>query len=1737
MKKKMSGFPAKLIAILIVIVMAVGLVPVAAFAGPDAEPAGVSQADLTDSDAAAPEPWGALPNSNQLQYQREELAAFCHFGMNTFTNSEWGTGNERPSQFNLQKDFDADNYVKTLKDAGFTKLIVTAKHHDGFCIWPSEFTDHDVASSPYKDGKGDILAEISAACTKYDMDMGLYLSPWDENAESYGYYDENGNPTTADKDVLDYNDYYANQIKEIASNPKYGNNGHFVEWWMDGAKGTGQDAQDYDFDRWFATIQKYEGKAAGYDADCMLFGAGAYTTVRWIGNESGFADNETWSKSRVNYETNSINSNSVGSYTRGFADGNQWTVPECDARITPGWFWHAGQSPKTMEQLSEMYFRSVGHNAPLLLNVPPNNQGTLDEAIRQRTLEFGESVRKLYSNNLAAAEGVKITASSVRGDSTKFGPANVVDGDADTYWTMDDGQTTGSITIDLGTRRTFDVVSIQEDIALGQRVSGYSVEYKDGDGEWKTLETGPTIGERRLVRTAPVRADKVRINITGSHAVPVISEIGIYKADENFEIGSAVPDGLDFIDNAAFSTTGNWSAGTAGLEGTNMWSNVTGNTASFSFTGSKFWIVGEMDPSHGIASVSVDGNEAGTFDLYRNQRANSQTVYESPDLKYGQHNVVVTVTGTKNAASSNRHIDLDGAYYLDNNGAGMFEIEQPKYSVVAGDTIDILVKRVGGSTGEATVLASDNPGGAVQGQYYQNTNETLTFKDGETEKVVSIPTYVNEAQTDDLNFYLELSKPGGGAELGFSVYSEIILKYYWNELAEALEKARPMQEAQYEEAGWGVFAAAREAAEAVDADKESTYEQVRAAAKELVAAMEALEKRGVYTENKPFVLPAEKGSSKLLEAEYFTLIERVPGAVPDSTNKNVRITNNTGASNGQEVNWFEDGNTIKLPYKADKAGVYTFKATYRSGRNASAPNVFSWSGDNIVSGYQDVYGPEASTFRTIDLDITIEKPGTGWLVFTATSKAGPVIDKFDVSLKEASEVTHTITAAAGTGGSIDPAGEVDVIEGASKQFTITPDEGYQVKDVLVDGESVGAVTEYTLNDVRKAMTIEAQFEFGYYTADNPFVLPKDGEEAKTLEAEHFKLYPRVPGEAPNGTNKNVRLSEKAGASNGLEVNWFEEGNVIKLPYYADKAGTYTFTATYRSGRVEGKSQPNAINWSGDKVTAGTIDVYGEDGAAKFHTAEFDVIVNEAGAGELVLTADAKAGPVLDKFDVVKVKTEPVVDKGDLEKLIGEIEGLKSDEYRSSAWAVMQDTKLPDAKAVFEDKAATQEEVNDAWVALFVAKNALLKERINKQSLRAYISMAEERVGMTDKFTASAINAVKAALEEAKSVEKFGDATQDAIDDASRKLYTAVMDMLWKADTSKLQMLVEAAREMSENLYTPDSWKPFDAALTKAEEILADGDLSENDEPAVESARTELFEAMRGLVDRADTSALKTAIGMATEILENADRYAPASIAGLQGALDGAKTVYNDANATQKAVDDAAAALNAKLTAVYPKSNKDQLRMSLRAARSVNLSLYTPETATPVRTAMTVAEKLEADENVKQAEVDKAQAMLDHAVKGLVAKETPTTPGTGETPGTTNPTNPAPPQQPDGTTPGGNTTGGTTPNTGGAAGGTTPTAGGTTGGTTANAPAPDEEDQVADAGAAAPENAAAPQVKAAEGGTEGLQQIEDNQTPLAGGQQDAGAMTTLYIIIGCAGGAALVLLGLYLREKRKNRAKS
>lgn len=1268
----------------------------------------IGDSQLSDSGTAAPDPDEVLPSKNQYRYQKDELAAFCHFGPNTFNEIEWGEnyGNKKPDEiFKLEEDFDADNYVKALKDAGFKKLIVTAKHHDGFCIWASDHTDYDVAETSYKDGKGDILAEISAACTEYDMDMGLYLSPWDIHDESYGYYDENGNPTTEENDALDYNEYYNNQLIEILGGEEYGNDGHFVEVWMDGAKGSGQDAQEYDFVKWFETIQKYEGEEAGYDSDCMLFGAQAYTTVRWIGNENGYAAKNTWSKSIVNYENNTIDSKSQGGYTIGYENGNQWTVPEADARITSGWFWGTTKNtPKSISDLGSMYFGSVGNNATFLLNIPPNNEGTVDKAILDRVEEFGDNIAETFDDNLAAAEGASVFADNVRGNDTAYKPGNTVDGNDSTYWTTEDGASTGTLLIDLGGVKTFDVVSVEEAIQNGQRINEYTIEYRDKDGEWNTLDSGETIGAKRLARTAAVKGDQVKITVSTTEGkVPMISEVGVYKASDGFELAGSAPDGMDVIDisNAdSFNFSSGWTdeAGSNFIGGTNKWANA-GASFTLKFEGTKVYLLGTKDPNHGTAEVYIDGELAETIDTNATSRSLGQMIFESEDLADGTHTLELKV--------KTKAIGIESAYVINNGGKGMIGLEADSYTMNEESRMDVKLFRVGGSKGEVSVQVAPNPGSAIQDDFNTELITTVTFKDGQTEATAPVETRRNTNTTGDREFSIELTALTDDLIVGFNDKATVTIidtESSSKEALQALVDEGTAAEPEWYTSGWDAYIAAVTEGAAVLEKADATTDEIAAAISGITEAKADLTAREQYTAEDPFAFPWQKGSSATLEAEFSELNDVV---LASDGQWSLRVSEANWASNGKIINCLNQQDTISIPYYAEKAGTYSFTAYYRSG---DPKNALSWSepdnkitADTVTAGA----GDQAGATHEVTFDIVVAEAGAGTLVFTGPDNKSPQLDKFEVVPKEIKLGEFTITASAGEGGSISDAGSTTVTEGDSKTYTITPDEGYAVADVKVNGVSVGAVSTYTVENITQDTTIEATFVFSRYTESNPFIFPTEEDgEAVTLEAEYATELINS-NDSDSDPNWPLGIGSDDWASGRKFVNCLAYKDYIKYAYRADAAGTYEVTMTYKSGDIN-----NKIHWSSDpeaNIAEGTKQV--ENGNQQVDTVTFNMTVSQAGEGTLILTApDAKKGPQIDKFEIrliEKAGETTSADKSSLEAALetAKAEADKADVYTPESIAALK-AVIETAQAVYDDPEASQTDVDAQAAALEAAVEAL-----------------------------------------------------------------------------------------------------------------------------------------------------------------------------------------------------------------------------------------------------------------------------------------------------------------------------------------------------------------------------------------------------------------------------------------------
>ncbi|EFA25510.1 G5 domain protein [Streptococcus sp. M143] len=684
---------------------------------------------------------GPLPSEAQLDYHKEELAAFIHYGMNTYTNSEWGNGKEDPRYFN-PTNLDTDQWIRTLKETGFKRTIMVVKHHDGFVAYPSKYTNHTVAASPWKDGKGDLLEEVSKSASKYDMNMGVYLSPWDANHPKYHVATEK-----------EYNQYYLNQLKEILGNPKYGNKGKFIEVWMDGARGSGAQKVTYTFDEWFKYIKEAEG-------DIAIFSAQP-TSVRWIGNERGIAGDPVWHKVKRANITDDVKNEYLN---HGDPDGDMYSVGEADVSIRSGWFYHDNQQPKSLKELMDIYFKSVGRGTPLLLNIPPNKEGKFADADVARLKEFKATLDQMYATDFA--KGATVTASSTR-QNHLYKESHLTDGKDDTSWALSNDATTGSFTVDLGQKRRFDVVELKEDIAKGQRISGFKIEVEI-NGRWVTYGEGSTVGYRRLVQGKPVEAQKIRVTITGAQATPILNNFSVYKTPSSIEKTDGYPLGLEYHSNTTADTAGTtWYNESEGVRGTSMWTNKKDAKVSYTFTGTKAYVVSTVDPGHGEMSVYVDGQKVADVQTKNASRKRSQKVFETGDLAPGQHTItLVNKTGEP--------IATEGIYTLNNDSKGMFELESTNYEVEKGKPVTVKIKRVGGSKGAATVRFITEPGTGVHGKVYQDTTQDVTFEDGETEKTVTIPTIDFTEQADSVfDFKAKLTSVTDGALLGFATDATI----------------------------------------------------------------------------------------------------------------------------------------------------------------------------------------------------------------------------------------------------------------------------------------------------------------------------------------------------------------------------------------------------------------------------------------------------------------------------------------------------------------------------------------------------------------------------------------------------------------------------------------------------------------------------------------------------------------------------------------------------------------------------------------------------------------------------------------------------------------------------------------------------------------------------------------------------------------------------------------------------
>ncbi len=551
----------------------------------------------------APAPFGATPSARQWRWHAREQYAFVHFSMNTFTDKEWGYGDEDPRLFD-PSDFDADQIVAAAKAGNLKGLILTAKHHDGFCLWPTRLTEHCIRNSPYRHGQGDIVGEMAAACRRGGIAFGIYLSPWDRNHPDYG------RPA--------YIDYFRRHIVELCT--RYG---ELFEFWFDGANGGDGyyggaretrriDApRYYDWPSMIALVHQHQPMACTFDP----LGA----DIRWVGNEDGIAGDPCWptmpDHPYVQSEGNS-----------GVRGGALWWPAETNTSIRPGWFHHADEDARVRSpaNLVRYFDTSVARGTNMNLNIPPDRRGRIPDQDRRILQSFGDAIRASFATDLA--QGAVATASHSRGPG--FEPARVLDGDRESYWSTPDAVTTPTLTLDLPPGRRFDLIRVREYLPLGIRVSRFAIE-AEVDGAWRRLASGACIGAQRIVRLdRPVTARRVRLAILEAPACPAIHEVALFLgvaprpvpaivssdpsvlATEGWRIVAATAPGAErLLDHDAATIWLSPAPAPGRPASVKIDIGTPRKVAGFSLTPSRQVMTGAAPPRSYVAETSVDGRD------------------------------------------------------------------------------------------------------------------------------------------------------------------------------------------------------------------------------------------------------------------------------------------------------------------------------------------------------------------------------------------------------------------------------------------------------------------------------------------------------------------------------------------------------------------------------------------------------------------------------------------------------------------------------------------------------------------------------------------------------------------------------------------------------------------------------------------------------------------------------------------------------------------------------------------------------------------------------------------------------------------------------------------------------------------------------------------------------------------------------------------------------------------------
>lgn len=1216
--------------------------------------------------------------------------------------------------------------------------------------------------------------------------------------------------------------------------------------------------------------------------------------------------------------------------------------------------------------------------------------------------EFGNNIKATFKTNLAKAEGASVKVSEVRGGAKEYKPGNMIDDNDETYWATSDGKKSGEILIDLGKETKFDVVSIEEAIQNGQRINNYKVEYRNGDsGTWTLLEEGKTIGAKRLCRTSETTARQIKITVgTCDGKVPMISEIGVYKSTEDMEKPNPIPKGMEVIDvedkdvadGKGFTFKGKWNPENQPqyINGTNTWANA-GAELELKFHGTKAYLFGTLDPGHGTVEITVDDGEKVTVDTKASKRAVGQRWFETPDLEDGDHTIKLKVTG--------KAVGIEAAAVINNGGKGMIELESDAYTMNEEETKSLKVKRVGGTKGEIRAKLQPNPGTAIQDDYDTTLIPEIVLGENQTETTADVKTRRNTNKTGDQYFTAEITDVSEGAILGFNKKAKITIKDMESSegALAALVKECEAYQKDWFTSGWDEFASALKQAKVVLEDKNATPEKRNEAEVALKKAKEGLVKREKYTAEDPFAFPWRKNSSAILGAEFAEL---------HNTGENekwpLKVSDADWASNKKFVNSLENEDTITIPYHVEKPGIYHAVVTYRSG---SETNRFSWSDDagNIQTGSVSAGNKDSNVTKTAEFDITVTKAGSGVLTLKGDAKA-PQLDKFEITPKDVKLSEFTVNASIeGEGGTITPSGETKVTEGENVEFKITPDKTHKVADVLVDGESVGAVTSYTLKDVKKDATIVAKFAPASYTEENRFNFPTEvNGTAITAEAEHFEL----KNTGAEDEKWKLEVKDADWASNGYFVNSMNSGDTITLPYHAEKPGKYKATVQFRSGDAN-----NGLTWAekDNKIAPQTevVKIGAGDQAKATHTQDIEFVVNEAGDGTLVFTAPEKNAPQLDKFDItlVEEKTPVVVNKDALKAAINTAkEALKEEDKYTEESVKALEAAVAEAEKVVADENATQESVDAATTAVEEATRGLAEKpavpEVNKDALKAAIEKAEDVLENLeeDAYTPESVEALKGALETAKGVFDNTDAVQAEVDQAAEAIETAISGLTVKpapeADKTALKAALAEAAQKLENAesFTEESVNALKEAMDLAQSVL---DNPEANQAEADAATTAVRTAIENLQEKPPVQKEFTI----TAVAHGGGTIDPSGAVKVEEGKDQVFTIQPYEGFEVKEVfvngESVGAVTEYKFEAVRAdasievffaekeavQADKTKLNESIAAAEELlkHAEDYVPEDVQNLMEVLDAAKAVAADPAVTQETVDAAQNALDAAM--------------------------------------------------------------------------------------------------------------------------------------------------------------